>query len=264
MIKNYKYGIFHWFGYVLPIEERFKLIKQSGYDYVMLWWEDEVYPHTFSRKEFIKMLNYYDLNLDNVHLPFDNVNNLWSEDRTARNNEIKVINNWLNECKDCGAEYVVMHNTQGTNHSFNHSFGYDSHKSIIKEAENIGIKVAFENTQMFSYTDFLLNEINSPNMGFCYDSSHDFVNGGSLGEILNKWKDKLIAVHLSDNDGLCDRHWIPGKGHVQWNNIIDIIKQSDIKSYSMETYPYEEEKSLQPYDFLIKAKKGLKEVLMFE
>lgn len=263
MKDNYKDGIFHWFGYVLPLEERIKLIKQAGYDYVMLWWEDEVYPHTINRKEFIKILKYYDLKLDNIHLPSDNLNNLWSEDSTTRDKEVKVVNKWLNECKDCGAERVVMHNTQGANHIFNHYSGYDSHKSIISEAERIGIKVAFENTQMLSYTDFLLREISSPNMGFCYDSSHDFVNGGSFGEILNRWKDKLVAVHLSDNDGVCDRHWIPGKGHVQWNKIINIIKQSDIKSYSMEAYPYEEEKNLQPYEFLIKAKRGLQQVMIF-
>lgn len=261
MINKYKTGVFNWFGYILPFEERIKLIKQAGYDYVMLWWENEDYPYTLSRKEFKIKLDYYDLKLDNVHLPFDNINNLWSESSIERNNHINVIKKWLNECKDSGTETVVMHNTQGGNHIFNCSIGYDSFKSIIREAEKIDINVAFENTQMYSYTEFLLKEIESPNVGFCYDSSHDFVNGGSYGEILDKWKTRLIAVHLSDNDGECDRHWVPGKGHVNWNKIINIIEQTNIKSFSMETYPYEDEKKMQPSEFLIKAKNCLETVI---
>lgn len=256
MIKNNK-GIFHWFGYIQPFEERIKLIKQAGFDYCMLWWEDESYPYHISRMEFNKIIEFYDLKLDNIHLPFDNVNNLWCEDKRIRSNEINVIKKWLNECKSCGCDVVVMHNTKGNNHKFNYSLGYDSFEQIIEEANKINIKIALENTQMFEYTDFLFRELQSTNLGFCYDSSHDFVHGGSCGYILEKWKDRLIAVHLSDNDGMYDRHWIPGKGHVDWKKVMHIIKETNIKSYSMETYPYEEEKNLQPSEFLAKAIKAL-------
>lgn len=258
MENNHECGIFNWFGYILHFEERIKLIKQAGYDYVMLWWEDESYPYIINRMELIKILKHYDLKLDNVHLPFENINNLWSESNTLRNNEINVVKRWLNECRECGADTVVIHNTEGSNHKFNYKFGFDSFKNVILEAENIGINVAFENTQMAEYTDFLLREITSPKAGFCYDSSHDFVNGGSRGEILNRWKDRLLAVHLSDNDGgTYDRHWIPGKGNVNWDKIIDIIKRTNCKSYSMEAYPFGDEKYMAPHDFLIKAKQSL-------
>jgi len=114
---------------------------------------------------------------------------------------------------------------------------------------------------MFQYAEFILKEIESPNAGFCYDSSHDFVNGQSRGAILEKWNHKLMAVHLSDNDGLYDRHWIPGKGHVDWKKITGILKQTPIKSFSMETFPSQERKQMQPAEFLEKAKNCLETVL---
>ncbi|MDD2496107.1 MAG: TIM barrel protein, partial [Tissierellia bacterium] len=83
------------------------------------------------------------------------------------------------------------------------------------------------------------------------------VNGQSCGEILYKWKERLFAVHLSDNDGICDRHWMPGKGHVNWSKITNLLKQTNISTYSMETYPYEEEKNLKPLEFLIRARSNL-------
>lgn len=36
-----KTSTFAWFGYSLDINERLRLIKQSGFDGVMLWWGDE-------------------------------------------------------------------------------------------------------------------------------------------------------------------------------------------------------------------------------
>lgn len=255
--KTIKTGIFHWFGYIQPFEERIQLIKEARFNYVMLWWDDEVYPEFIHRKNLIKIVNDNGLKLDNVHLPFDNKNMLWCEDRYIRIKQMNQIKEWMNECKNAGAEKIVMHTTHGDNLELNYKLGFESFNSIFKEAENIKLKVALENTQMFQYTDFLLNEFDSEFVGFCYDSSHDFVNGQSCGEILYKWKEKLFAVHLSDNDGICDRHWMPGKGHVNWSKITNLLKQTNISTYSMETYPYEEEKNLKPLEFLIRARSNL-------
>ncbi|MDD2392172.1 MAG: hypothetical protein PHU94_04490, partial [Bacilli bacterium] len=70
--KTIKTGIFHWFGYIQPFEERIQLIKEARFNYVMLWWDDEVYPEFIHRKNLIKIVNDNGLKLDNVHLPFDN------------------------------------------------------------------------------------------------------------------------------------------------------------------------------------------------
>lgn len=255
-----KIGIFHWYGYVEPFEQRIKQIKETGYDYLMLWWEDETYPRFLDRRELIRIVNSYDLNLDNVHLPFNNINNLWLEG-SGRQNEIDEIKKMLNECKDCGAETVVLHATKGKSISLNNSLGYKSFNEIINEAENIKLNLAIENTQMQSYLKFILDEFQSDYVGLCYDSSHDFVQGQSSGDILDYYKDRLFCVHLSDCDGIIDKHWTPGKGIVNWKRIIDVIKNTDCKSFSMETYPSDEEKNLAAKEFLYKAKNSLIKVL---
>lgn len=250
-------GIFHWFGYVLPAEERFKLIKAAGFDYVMLWWEDETFPEFIDKKDLVKMLEHHGLKLDNIHLPYENINLLWSTEDFKRLDETDTVVRWMNECRSCGATTAVLHTTRGNQEVLNKSRGYDSFSRIIKAAEDIKLKVAFENTQMTEYLEFIFEEVQSPYAGFCYDSSHDFVNGQSFGTLLDKWKDRLFAVHLSDNDGKDDRHWVPGKGHVRWDEIMSILKETDIKSFSMEVYPYMKEKELPPAEFLKKAREGL-------
>lgn len=250
MIKT---GIFHWYGYIQPFEERIKLIKETGYDYVMLWWEDEFHPKHIDKRDLFKIVDYYDLKLDNIHLPYDNINYLWIEGN-RRQNKVDEIKKWLNECKENSAQTVVLHVTSGNNIELKSPLGYKSFEEIIKEAENLKLKVALENTQMLKYLDFILSEIKSNYAGLCYDSSHDFINGQSCGNILDKWKDRLFAVHLSDCDGNDDKHWIPGKGIVEWGKILNIIKSTNCKSLSMEVYPDAEEISLKPSEFLLKAK----------
>lgn len=250
-------GIFHWYGYIIQPKERISLIKKAGYDYVMLWWEDEAYPDFVDRRDLINIVKDNGLKLDNIHLPYDDINMLWTNYSIERHFHTDKIIKWMHECKNSGADMVVMHVTNGNNYKFEYLNGYESFNKIVRCAEDINLKVAFENTQMFHYTDFILKEFDSEYAGFCYDSSHDFVNGQSCGEILEKWKHKLLSVHLSDNDGICDRHWIPGKGLVKWKMIIDIIKQTNCKSFSMETYPFEEEKELTPMEFLLKARSNI-------
>jgi sugar phosphate isomerase/epimerase len=252
-----KIGIFHWYGYIQPFEERIRLIKEADYDYLMLWWEDESYSSNIDRREFVNTIKRYDIKLDNVHLPYDGTALLWGDDKYKRENQVFKIIKWLEECKQCGVETVVMHTEEDDGQDLKYGLGYDSFGKIIKEAENIKVKIAFENTRVFNYTDFILKEFVADHVGFCYDSSHDFIDGQSCGGILEKWKDRLFAVHLSDTDGLKDRHWVPGRGRVAWPKIINTIKQTNCKSFSMETYPYDEEKDLSPFEFLTYARKKL-------
>ena len=248
-----KTGIFNWFGYVLPIEERLKLIKEANFDNVMLWWEDETYPEFKDKKEFVALAKQIGLGVDNIHLPCEDCNQFWSDSLADRDQYVTEVLKWLEDCKKSGADKIVMHTNRNSIMNVNMINGYKSFEKIVLLAEDIKLKVAVENTLRFKYTNFILEEFNSDYLGFCYDSSHDFIDGESKGEILKKWKDRLFCVHLSDNDGLDDRHWLPTKGHVNFKEIINIIKQTSCDSLSMEVYPYGEEKNLEPSEFLKKA-----------
>ncbi|QSX05576.1 sugar phosphate isomerase/epimerase [Sedimentibacter sp. zth1] len=257
----YKTGIFNWFGYILPIQERLELIKEANFDSVMLWWEDETIPYFVDKMNFISLANSIGLAVDNVHLPFEDTNLLWSDKKNERNKKLTTVLTWLCDCKKSNVQKVVMHTNDLENISLNYKMGFESFNEIVKLAEDIDLNVAIENTKHFEYSKFILDEFKSPKLGFCYDSSHDFVNGQSKGLILNQYKNRLMCVHLSDNDGLKDRHWLPTKGSIDFKNIINIIKETSVESFSMEVYPYLNEKSLSPIEFLNKANNIIKKII---
>jgi len=43
------------------------------------------------------------------------------------------------------------------------------------EAERLGITIAIENSHSTEHIDYVLENIPSSNLGFCYDSRHDFL-----------------------------------------------------------------------------------------
>ena len=43
-------------------------------------------------------------------------------------------------------------------------------------------------------------------------------------DYLQNYQDKLICLHLHDNDGTDDQHLLPYDGTVNWNLVVDILK----------------------------------------
>ena len=99
----------------------------------------------------------------------------------------------------------------------------------VHEAENLGVKVAFENTEGEEYLAAVMERFkNSPAVGFCWDTGHEMCYNHSK-DMLSLYGDKLIATHINDNLGICDPcgsitwfddlHLLPFDGIADWQGI---------------------------------------------
>ncbi len=115
-----------------------------------------------------------------------------------------------------------------------------------------GIRIAVENMictpKKYQYEKFdRLFERYSPDyVGLCYDSGHSLItiedeeSREPDWKFLERYKDRLIAMHLDDNLGIdyslsedidgaiqkSDKHWIPFKGIASWDKLCEIIADS--------------------------------------
>jgi sugar phosphate isomerase/epimerase len=69
-------------------------------------------------------------------------------------------------------------------------------------------------------------------LGFCYDVGHHNITKDSddlvrKNECRDQISDRLFAVHVHDNDGAEDRHWIPFTGTVDWQNVADFLRTAN-------------------------------------
>ncbi len=69
-----KTGIYYWFGYPIENKERFRLIKEVGFNNVLLWWGDEFAEYDGDKNHLPEMARSFGLEVENVHAPFDKTN----------------------------------------------------------------------------------------------------------------------------------------------------------------------------------------------
>ncbi|KGI38116.1 sugar phosphate isomerase/epimerase family protein [Clostridium tetani] len=256
--EDLKLGIFSWFGFIMPIQERLKLIKEAGFDSTAIWWEDEEGDRVVKKEEFPKLVKDSGLIFENIHAPFLNCNMLWSEDEDLRKTTVRKHVQLIEDCAKYEIPIMVMHISEGFLLKTPNELGIRSIRQIIKEAENNNVKIAIENTDNNLFIDYALKNIHSPNLGFCFDTSHNEISDRNDINLLKEYRDRLFTLHISDNDGLKDRHWIPYQGNINWAKMKNNFPIETYKGHlSMEVFTKEEDKNKSAEEFLSKAYKNV-------
>jgi|GEM_PF-2849444 len=68
----------------------------------------------------------------------------------------------------------------------------------------------------------MIHTVGHPRFGFCLDVGHHnaFCSGPVLDEYIVPFGDKLMHVHLHDNDGVDDLHLPPGRGSIDYEPLL--------------------------------------------
>ena len=257
--SQHQLGIFSWFGWVLPLPDRVKLIKKAGFGATTLWWEDEIGSPVIKKERMPDMVRDAGLIVENIHIPYDDCDDLWSEHKPTRDAIVNKYIHWLNDCAEYYIPIMVMHITNFSGlptPDQNGKYGLDSIGRLLKAAEDLGIMIALENTDREDYIHYVLSEIHSDYLGFCYDSSHNRRYGHNTLDLLRKRANRITSTHLSDNDGIEDRHWLPGEGIIDWNQLADLFPSNYTGCFTLEVCPTEQELRQTPESFLSQAYKS--------
>ncbi|ADL07655.1 sugar phosphate isomerase/epimerase family protein [Thermosediminibacter oceani] len=213
-----QYGIFAWFGYLLPMETRLRLISEAGFDCVMLWWGDEFYDTDGEKTGHVDLARRYGLNVVNAHAPYEHADYLWDDGVNGDAYEA-LLSECIKTCAACEIPTLVIHPTGGPSPSFPvGNTGIQRLLRLLEEASRLGVTLALENLQRPDYLEYIFCNISSDYLGFCYDSGHAFLVSGGLS-LLDRYGHLLRALHLHDNDGSEDQHLVPGEGNIDWEDL---------------------------------------------
>ena len=218
-----KTGIFYWFGYRTPIQERFKLIASAGFDNTILWWGDQFSDDDGPKEELLKLAERAGLFVENVHTDFANASCIWLDNAEGEEVYGRYLKN-IEECRRHEIPAMVVHLTNENNFPEPGSTGLDRIKRLAEKAEKCNVTIALENLRRTLYLDFIFKNTDSPALKLCYDSGHENCFSKE-GDVLDRFADKLYCLHLHDNDGKSDQHKIPGEGSINWPDLIRKLKQ---------------------------------------
>lgn len=215
--------IFDWFGYEVPYEERYRLIKEAGFDGVLLYWGKEF--GNINYKNNPELARRMGLFVENIHTPIENINDLWLD--TLNGDEItNHLLQCVHDCHEYEIPTMIVHLTSGENPPKANELCINRIRKIIERAERLCINVALENLRKPEYLGYVFDHIHSNRLGFCFDSGHQNCRSKHT-DLLSIYGDKLMALHLHDNDESSDQHRMPFDGNIDWNVVMK--KLTDIQ-----------------------------------
>ncbi|MDH5664275.1 MAG: sugar phosphate isomerase/epimerase [Candidatus Bathyarchaeota archaeon] len=127
----------------------------------------------------------------------------------------------------------------------------DSVRTLLKIARKEGVEIAIENVPepypfvMKNVQDFsrFYNELDD-DMGMVLDVAHANLNQ-QIQDFIRQLPEKIVHVHVSDNDGAHDLHLGIGYGTIDWETVAREIKKAEYSSVIMLESIEHVEESLQ-------------------
>lgn len=230
-----KYCMLAQTGHNIPMKDTIKLIKHVGFTEVYLSGNESVISNN-------DIQNIYDnsLSIEAYHLPynmpFNLINSLWLNDVNAMDAK-KIIKAHFDFICGNKIRKAVLHASSGFNPPPITQQGLDNFKSIIDYGSNMGLLIAIENIKRMDYVESLLDNNRNENVGFCFDIGH--ANAFTRNLYDYDWApllQRLISIHLHDNDGKEDLHLIPGLGNIKFDYVFNTLLKGRDVNICLETY----------------------------
>ena len=205
----------------LPLRERLRLMADAGFEAFFCGWSkagDLEGPAGLCRE--------FGLAFQSVHMEYHGIDRFWHGTQEEAAAELRVQTGCLQECARYGIPLAVQHVYIGFENPRPNEAGVYWFGRLLDEAQRLGLRICFENTEGEACLDRLRAELwDHPAVGFCWDSGHELCyNRGR--DMLADFGDRLLATHINDNPGvtgeeICwqdDAHMIPYDGAVDWED----------------------------------------------
>ena len=113
----------------------------------------------------------------------------------------------------------------------------ESVKWCAQKAKAVGLKLIIEPRvgEIINNTDSMLRlieAVNEPNLGAILDTGHQYAQKEILPLSVAKLKDRLMYLHLSDNDSTKNDHFVPGQGTIDWVGLFEALKLNNYQGYA--------------------------------
>lgn len=217
-------------------------ISKAGFTHIH-WCHEWNTDHVYSDQEIEEIsqwLKVYGLQMLDLHASEGKEINWISPEESKRKPGVDLVRNRIYMANRLSCNTIILHFERKSDGEDNESYWGRLYKSL-DELEPFAIeqrvRIALENYPNEDSHEIqrLLLEYDPDFLGFCYDSGHGNIGDGL--SILEKLADRLISVHLNDNDGKTDQHKLLFSGTVDWDRLAGILAASSYKGcISMEVH----------------------------
>ncbi|MEN6301535.1 MAG: sugar phosphate isomerase/epimerase family protein [Armatimonadia bacterium] len=161
------------------------------------------------------------------HAPFGTTD-ISDADERVRLNSVQSVIETLDAAVELSAGRVVLHGSREpiADEERQHRLGQclRSLDELCKQASQRGLALALEllpRTCLGNRSAEMQRILDTTDgdLRVCFDVNHITLYEGAR-EALNALGDRIETLHISDHDGVDERHWIPGRGIVDWPDFV--------------------------------------------
>lgn len=213
----------------LVVKDRMGIFMENGINYMEFRFDKA--PDMGLCRNFInevkKEKEKYGFITRTAHLPFSEGYDLSIDDEEIRKQAVKNQKEIVNLALELNPEVLVLHTSRGTIDDTNRTSRRAALVKSLKEfapwCKERELKIALENltpgSLLMSSDDLVsvIEEVGTGNLGICFDVNHLFAEPHA--DFIRKAGKYIITMHISDNDGIRERHFEPGDGVLDWHLI---------------------------------------------
>ncbi len=214
MIKIGAYRIDHPKANAFTMEERLRMTKAAGFDFVSFGAQSLINSTAFT----VDLCEKVGIGYDNVHLTGNGTTKMWAEGDAGD----EITERYCREIADIaalGVKIGITHVTWGTHTPAPISeVGLRRFERVVEAAEKHDFILALENSVFPEYLHYVMSNLKSEHLGFCFDSGHR--NAFTVNEdFFTPYGNILCATHMDDNDGKRDLHFVPYDGTCDFDRV---------------------------------------------
>ena len=194
----------------LPMNERLTRIRDVGYDFVGIGW----YPDT---DEIVNHCAKIGLPIENIHLKCNGTSKIWLSDDSGE----AIVDFYCEQirvCSSLGLKVGIAHPTWGKMIEPPNPRGLARYERIVECAEKHNFVLAVENTKSREHMMAIMDHFDSPYVKFCWDVGHQ-IGYDPDGPFVEKYGEKLCALHIHDTKADSDLHIAPLDGAGDWKKV---------------------------------------------
>jgi sugar phosphate isomerase/epimerase len=213
--------------------DAFKQLKEAGIDYAELGLRAPKFFDGAAKEEFCRLIKEAaaeaGVRIWSVHIPYGKEWDISEPSETARQEVIERHKNLFETFEILQPEKAVIHPSFEPNPPEEREARLEAcRKSLLvlsAEAQSYGVELVIENlprTCLGNTSDEILLLLEGIDvLGVCCDVNHLLKE--TPQEFIQKVGSRITTLHISDYDGIDERHWPPGKGIIEWDLVLDTL-----------------------------------------
>lgn len=180
----------------------------------------------------------YNVAIRSYHLPFADENDGGtfpftpaSLDADVRKFTLDNTKRLISYISKCGIKYVVLHGSKKVSddeRQIKLDYLVEYINDLCEFCKSSDITVALETLKPTCLGRnleehlYIMERVKYDNIGICFDSNHLLCDDNI--RFLEEAGQYVVTTHLSDYDGVDERHWFPGEGINNWPKIVSLLK----------------------------------------